>query len=224
MTVSIPKLVVVAVACAFIQSADASAQREWTQMQRNVHILASIGELAEAQVARAELAATVPMPHADVVKKFKELDVLVDVGPANLPKVIAFINQLSTTLAAGPSDLTNWAIHKLAELKNFAQAGNHAALETELHKIIATLTATPVTKAVVLAWTKKLDVLVDAGNCAGAIKMIEAYQHDVLDANSAPLAPWACGRLDGILTLLRKNDTAGADKLLKVMIADLSKP
>lgn len=218
------KVLLAALVCVSCYTASASAERQWTQVDQSVQLLESIGERAEARAVRAELAARAPIPHADVVKKFKELDVLVDAGPASLPKVIAFINQLTTTLQAGASDLTSWAVHELAELKVLAQAGNHAGLEAELHKMIDALTAAPLTRPVVLAWLKKLDALVDAGNCAGAVKMIEAYEHDVLDPNSAPLASWTCDRLDAMLVPLRKNDAAGADKLLKVMIAELSKP
>lgn len=221
---TIPKVLLVALVCASCDTATASAQHEWTRVRQSVPLLESIGEHAEARAVRAELAARAPMPHADVVKRFKDLDVMVHGGPANLPKVITFIGLATTALQAGPSDLSAWAIHELEELKGLAQAGQHAALDAELHKIIAALTAAPLTKAVVLAWTKKLDVLVDAGNCAAAVKLIEDYEHDVLDPNSAPLGHWACERLDGILVPLKKNDAAGADKLLKALIADLSKP
>lgn len=224
MNVSMSKVLLVSILTASAHAALAGTPRELTQLQHNVQLLESIGERTEAQVLRAELAARAPMPHADVVKKFKELDTLAHGGAAALPKVVAFINQLSTTLQAGPSDLSAWALHECEELKELAQAGNHAALDAELHKIIAMLTAAPLTRPVVLAWLKKLDPLVDAGNCAGAIKMIEAYEHDVLDPNSAPLAGWTCDRLDAMLVPLKKNDAAGADKLLKVMIAELSKP
>lgn len=224
MSGSIVKNLLIASFCVATASSLVAAERPSHIASVHRQILEAIGERAEARALEAESAAQRAIAHADVVKKFKELDVLVDVGPANLPKVLAYINQFTTALAGSVSDLTAWTVHELNELKGIAQAGNHAGVEAELHEIIAKLTAAPLTKPVVLAWLKKLDPLVDAGNCAGAIKMIEAYEHDVLDPNAAPLAGWTCDRLDAIVVPLKQNNAAAADKLLKVLIADLSKP